>query len=209
MTELKIYYDKDIENQGLQYREDGVDIVTVDSLGADKGYAIGYTSDDEWLEYTVNASETSKYLFRAKVASGLDFSSFRLLVDGKAVSDTIKIPQTANWNTYTYVNGSTNTIEKGEHILRLLITGAYANIDWIAFGLSLSDLEDIQTGIETISAEGQSATIYDANGICMGRVLVQGSQDVVDYLNAKMCRAGVYVFKLDNGRSFSVLLRSK
>lgn len=203
------YYDKDIENQGLQYREDGVDIVTVDSLGADKGYAIGYTSDGEWLEYTVNASETSKYLFRAKVASGLDFSSFRLLVDGKAVSDTIKIPQTANWNTYTYVNGSTNTIEKGEHILRLLITGAYANIDWIAFGLSLSDLEDIQTGIETISAEGQSATIYDANGICMGRVLVQGSQDVVDYLNAKMCRAGVYVVKLDNGRSFSVLLRSK
>ena len=53
------YFDNDYENQGGEYREDGVDVVTNDN-----GYAIGYTEVGEWLEYSVNVELKTFTLLR-------------------------------------------------------------------------------------------------------------------------------------------------
>lgn len=142
------YSDNDAENQGNVYREDGVDVVGLecsDTLNTQdcKGFAIGYTNAGEWMEYTLNASAEGEFLFRAHVASGLEGSGFMLYIDGSAVTDTVAIPQGEDWDTYVDVDGKTAKIAKGEHILRVKITGPYANIDWIQFGLT----EDELTGI--------------------------------------------------------------
>ena len=50
------YSDNDYDNQGGEYREDGVDVVTNDN-----GYAVGYTEAGEWLEYTVNVEAEDVY----------------------------------------------------------------------------------------------------------------------------------------------------
>ena len=47
-----------MENQGKEYREDRVDIVL-----NDEGYAIGYTNEGEWLEYTIDVKKTKEYDF--------------------------------------------------------------------------------------------------------------------------------------------------
>jgi hypothetical protein len=67
------FYDKDATNKGETYREDAVDVVTLDGAtcngGACKGYAIGYTEAGEWLEYSVKVAADGKYDVRANVAT--------------------------------------------------------------------------------------------------------------------------------------------
>lgn len=169
------YSDNDVANQGNVYREDGVDIVGLncaDSLNTVdcQGYAIGYTNAGEWMEYSVNAPSTAEYLFRARVASGLEGAGFMLYIDGNAVTDTVSIPQGEDWVTYTEIDGKTSTIEKGEHVLRVKMTGAYGNLDWIKFALTEAGLSTEPASIGSrpqqykIFEEGENAQYFDMQG---------------------------------------------
>lgn len=201
------YYDKDVENQGEAYRNEGVDIVTVDSISDAKGYAIGYTQEGEWTEYSIAVEKTAPYFYKANVASGLDFSSFILMVDGKQVADTVKIPQTDNWNTYTMVDGKTSTIEAGEHILRVRISGAYANIDWIAFADTKEELDELTGNIDILSDESMEATVVDMMGKTLAKIVVKGSVDVTEKLKTMGLQSGVYVVRFNNGKSQLVIMK--
>ncbi len=200
------YYDKDVENQGEAYRNDGVDIVTVDSLGDSKGYAIGYTQEGEWTEYSIVVEKSASYFYRAHVASGLDFSSFILMIDGKQVADTVKIPQTDNWNTYTLAEGKTSTIEAGEHILRVRISGAYANIDWIAFAESKDALDELANNIDIVS-EPTEATVVDMMGRRLATIVTNGSVEAAKQIKANGLPAGIYAVKFNNGKTELIILK--
>lgn len=201
------YYDKDVENQGESYRNEGVDIVTVDSISESKGYAIGYTQEGEWTEYSIVTKKSAPYFYKAHVASGLDFSSFILMVDGKQVADTVKIPQTDNWNTYTMVDGKTSTIEAGEHILRVRISGAYANIDWIAFADTKEELDDLTGNIDILSDEPMEATVVDMMGKNLATIVVKGSVDVTEKLKTMGLQSGVYAIRFNNGKSQLIIMK--
>lgn len=201
------YYDKDVENQGEAYRNEGVDIVTVDSISESKGYAIGYTQEGEWTEYSIVTKKSAPYFYKAHVASGLDFSSFILMVDGKQVADTVKIPQTDNWNTYTIVDGKTSTIESGEHILRVRISGAYANIDWIAFAETKEELDELTGNIDILSEESMEATVVDMMGKNLATIVAKGSVDVTEKLKTMGLQSGVYVVRFNNGKSQLVIMK--
>lgn len=201
------YYDKDVENQGESYRNEGVDIVTVDSISESKGYAIGYTQEGEWTEYSIVTKKSAPYFYKAQVASGLDFSSFILMVDGKQVADTVKIPQTDNWNTYTMVDGKTSTIEAGEHILRVRISGAYANIDWIAFADTKEELDELTGNIDILSDESMEATVVDMMGKNLAKIVVKGSVDMTEKLKTMGLQSGVYAVKFSNGKSQLVIMK--
>ena len=201
------YYDKDVENQGESYRNEGVDIVTVDSISESKGYAIGYTQEGEWTEYSIVTKKSAPYFYKAHVASGLDFSSFILMVDGKQVADTVKIPQTDNWNTYTMVDGKTSTIEAGEHILRVRISGAYANIDWIAFADTKEELDDLTGNIDILSDEPMEATVVDMMGKNLAKIVVKGSVDMTEKLKTIGLKSGVYAIRFSNGKSQLVIMK--
>ena len=201
------YYDKDVENQGESYRNEGVDIVTVDSLSESKGYAIGYTQEGEWMEYSIVTKKSAPYFYKAHVASGLDFSSFILMVDGKQVADTVKIPQTENWNTYTTVDGKTSTIETGEHILRVRISGAYANIDWIAFADTKEELEELTGNIDILSDEPTEATVVDMMGKTLATIVAKGSVDMTEKLKTMGLQSGIYAVKFNNGKTQLIIMK--
>lgn len=150
----RAYYDADKENQGKQYREDRVDIVTV-AVDDDpsEGYAIGYTNEGEWLEYSVQVKETKVYEYELRTACGLNTSGIQLFLDGKEVSQEIEVPNTVDWNTYSIVKGKTDELAEGEHILKVQLTGSYANLDWIRFiG---------ENGDDTEYRDGWSDVTYD------------------------------------------------
>jgi hypothetical protein len=59
----------DTENQGGEYREDRVDVVSIkDECGT--GYAVGYTQKGEWLEYTVNVAAEGNLPYELSYATG-------------------------------------------------------------------------------------------------------------------------------------------
>ena len=195
------FYDKDFVNEGGAYREDGVDIVQVDSADASKGYAIGYTQAGEWLEYSVNVVTASKFVFRASVADGLEGGGIRLFIDGKAVTDTVAVPQTEDWNTYTLMDGETSEIEKGDHVLRVQFTGSYVNLDWIQFALTKEELNT--TGIRKVPTYSmdfmpnmqRSLKVYGANGRFMGSVEPRAGLALTETLKAAGFARGIYIVR--------------
>jgi GH35 family endo-1,4-beta-xylanase len=131
------YSDTDNKNEGGKYRNTGVDI---DSIPG--GYVVGWTAGGEWLEYTVKVDEEMLMVWSAKVASGNTGSAFRIYMGDTDITGKVPVPQTASssWSVYTEVKGRTKiAIPVGTHTFRLVIEGAYCNIDKITFEKSLGN----------------------------------------------------------------------
>jgi hypothetical protein len=124
----KAFLDKDDENKGGEYREDAVDIVK-----AGEGYAIGYTQEGEWLEYTVDVAAAGEYGITASYATSSENAGIKLYVDDIAVTDNVIFPQGADWETYSTFEAGKVNLSAGKHVLKVEIVGNYVNIDWLEF----------------------------------------------------------------------------
>ena len=209
------FSDKDFVNEGNVYREDGVDIVGLgcsDTLNTQdcEGYAIGHTQAGEWLEYSVNVVLASKYVFRANVASGLDVGSFRLFVDGKAVTDTIAVPQGDDWNTYGFVEGETAELEKGDHVLRIQFTGTYVNFDWIQFALTKAELTGIRNvptySMNFLPNTDRSLKVFNASGRLVATLGNSAGLSVTETLKQAGLAKGIYLVR-GSGKTLRVQLK--
>ena len=207
------FNDKDFVNEGGVYREDGVDIVQIDSTDKTKGYAVGYTSAGEWMEYTVKVAEAGEYAFLANVATGAENAGFQLFVDGKAVSDTVVAPKGEDWSTYSFVDGKTAALEAGEHVLRVTITGDFLNIDWIKFGKSKDELVSIKPsiryGVDMDISRSSTLNVFDVRGHHLGTIRLMGmptTSSVLQQMHAKNFKSGVYFVQSAN-KSFGKMIQ--
>ncbi|MFA6835939.1 MAG: glycoside hydrolase family 2 TIM barrel-domain containing protein [Fibrobacteraceae bacterium] len=185
------FHDIDMVNEGGVYRDDGVDI-TGDSA---TGYKVGWTEAGEWLAYTITVSETDAYSFEARVASGSDNSSFRLFLDDKALSDTIKVPNNGDWDTYSTVTGEAGSITAGTHILKIFITGNYVNIDKIKFA-GLTAL--INKGGTGLVQKPQTFRIYNVKGKFIGNFDANDISTLKIELKKANLSSGVYLVRGKN-----------
>ena len=182
------YYDSDVDNQGEAYRQDQVDIVTIPT-----GHAVGYTMAGEWLEYSVNIASPGVYQFEANVASGLDGSSFQLFIDDKNITDTIQVPNGGDWTTYTLVTGTTSELAAGSHILKLAITGSYANIDNISL---TPQTTTIKTPIHALQNPIiQEYKVYNINGTYLHSFNTQSLAELKNQMRSSHLKKGVYLVK--------------
>ena len=209
------FSDKDFVNEGNVYREDGVDVVGLgcsDTLNTQdcKGYAIGYTQTGEWVEYSVTSVIASKLVFRANAATGLEGGSFVLFIDGKAVTDTVKVPQGEDWNTYAFVDGETSEIAKGDHVLRIQFTGSYVNLDWIKFALTPEELTGVRNltyNVNLMPKMDQTLKVFAANGKFMGRIdRTSTSMNLAETLRQAGYAKGVYMVR-GTGANLRVLVK--
>lgn len=129
------YHDNESTNRGgASYRTDGAG-VDVTSIGTGQ-YAVCNTTSGEWIEYTVNITESGTYSYDAYVSSkdggALNIS---LTTDGtyKSLVD-LTIPQTTtdNTNVFKAVHGRL-TLEEGKQIIMLTISSGDYKIDKIVF----------------------------------------------------------------------------
>ena len=208
------FYDKDFVNEGNVYREDGVDVVGLgcadSAMTQDcKGYAIGYTQAGEWVEYSVNVILASKYVFRANVATGLEGGSFRLFLDGKAITDTVVVPQGEDWNTYGFVQGETAELEKGDHVLRIQFTGSYVNIDWIQFALTESELSTTALraySVNFVPNTERSLKVFNASGRLVATLGNSAGLSVTETLKQAGLAKGIYMVR-GMGKTLRVQLK--
>ena len=102
------------------------------------GFNVGYTIDNEWLEYSVVIDSSTIYSLSFYVASGSSGGSFHLEIDNVDVTGTINTPGTGGWGTYVTINKRDVDLNKGEHILKLFVEKGDFNIDNIIFDYQLS-----------------------------------------------------------------------
>jgi len=155
------YYDNDEKNKGDgEFRTDeGVDVVK-----AGDGFAVGYTEKGEWMEYTVDVKESNTYNITANVSNGGEVDGFQLFLDGEAITESYTIAQTSeDWSVYEEIPVATVQLEKGEHVLKVLIEGNYVNIDWLGF--EVADPSAVRNTLGDKKVNTLQATMfYDVKG---------------------------------------------
>lgn len=122
-------------NLGWVYRNDGVDIgVCNDSWTGSPGYHVGWTTDGEWLQYTLSTDSAAAFTLKLRVASNSNSPAvIRMLTDGEDIIAPLTIASTGGgqaWQTKTVQNV---IIPAGEHKLRLHFTKGGANINLFWF----------------------------------------------------------------------------
>jgi hypothetical protein len=198
----KAYLDKDDENKGGEYREDAVDIVkTVD------GYAIGYTQEGEWLEYTVNVEREQEYALQISYATSSENTGIKLYVDGKAVLENVTFEKGANWDTYATLDAGMVKLPKGEHILKMEIVGNYVNIDWLDFKdpttTALRPSRSLRLNVADVEYH-----VFDMQGQLVAKIRTAGSADLQTKIRAAVKRSGVYLVKpRAGGQMFTVSVK--
>lgn len=173
------FHDSDSNDEGkASYRTDneGVDIVT-----GNGGYAIGYTANGEWLEYTVNVKKNGTYGYKATVSSGTNNSGFRigLMKNGSETTlARVSVPNTNSWDTYTTLSTEviSTKLYEGQQTIRITITGQNCNIDKIEFVCLVED------GVKYVTDEDMRTLgpIYN-----MGGVRVNEYKDGINIMKGK------------------------
>lgn len=167
------YKDDDSENKGKEYRNDGVDIEKITD-----SYAIGYTIEGEWLEYTVNVKKESEYSIKARIASGSETSGFQLLLDDKELTSAFTAPKTGDdWTTYKELEIGSANIAEGEHVLKIMITGSYVNIDWLEFEDKSAETR-IAGSLQTKNVL-RNYSIFDAMGVHVGTLKAYSTSEAM------------------------------
>ncbi|WP_440950166.1 PKD domain-containing protein [Methanosphaerula subterraneus] len=124
------YHDTTAGNEGGVYRQDDVDIETLDTDGSPN---IGWIRAGEWLTYTVDVSTAGTYDAGFRVASSHSGSTVRVYVDDDTTPvATVSIPNTGDWPVFQTVSVPV-TLPAGQHRLSLLFPTDYVNINWISF----------------------------------------------------------------------------
>jgi len=213
-SDIKSFYDDDAENHSCtdegkeaecsDYRDGtGVDIYKK----AGNKLVVGYIKNTEWLEYTVNVAETGSYTMYAAVASD-GGSSFKLSIDGKDITDTIKVPankkgedDAQNFNDYTKISESVN-LTKGEHVLRFTATADWFDIDYINF--ETGDGEDrfpigyttaIGSQVRLNVSASRSFQVYDMKGQKMATIDAQNLSAAISKWKDSAKLQGIYMVR--------------
>jgi len=206
------YYDGDSENHGDSDYRNGTG---VDLYKKATGIVVGYNSEGDWLEYTVNVKDEGDYTMFAAVAAAGSTSSFKLSLDGKDITEEIAVPAASsgeeNYDDYNKVKANV-TLPAGEHVLRFTVTGAWLDIDYFTFvkGKDATDPEPIGTDlanavrldVQTL----QTYRVYSLNGSFVGSVMASGLREAQMSVREMVTERGVYLIRTKNGLAHRIMV---
>ncbi len=134
------YHDGDASNIPGGFRADeGVDI---GALG--NGFILEYVAAGEWIEYTVNVSQSGIYTVEAEVASEAANGAFNITFDKNNASTNFNVPNTSGWYSFQQISANGEIeLEAGEQQMRLNITNNNPfNVDKLSFNLEAVNITD-------------------------------------------------------------------
>ncbi|MFN3402594.1 MAG: carbohydrate-binding protein [Cytophagaceae bacterium] len=130
-------------NQGnTSYRSEPVDIENC----TEGGYNVGYITNGEWLEYSVNIVSSGWYRFGFRIASqnvGGTNGSFNLQMGGNIIINTTTVPYTGGWQTWQTVQSDLVFLNAGTSIMRFTAATGNFNINYIDAALVTSTTSDV------------------------------------------------------------------
>jgi hypothetical protein len=131
------FHDTDTLNQGDSAHRpaDGVDIQTTPDAGG--GDNVGFLKAGEWLEYTMDFSQSGSFKLDVRAASLGQSGTFRVLVDGVTVA-TFSTADTGGWQAYKTLSKTGINVAQGRHVVRFQMdtvgrTGYTVNLNWFQF----------------------------------------------------------------------------
>ncbi|MDA3893420.1 MAG: Ig-like domain-containing protein [Salinivirgaceae bacterium] len=117
------YHDADASNNGGLYRSTGVDIENC----TQGGYNIGWTAAGEWMEYTVEVTNSGNYNLVFDVAG--NGGSLNVTFNGNDKTGTVALPITNGWQTWQAASVNNVYLDAGVQIMRINILSSGFNIN--------------------------------------------------------------------------------
>jgi glucan 1,3-beta-glucosidase len=97
----------------------------------DVGLNIGFADLGDWLEYTVNVTQTGNYQIKYRLASQNGSDGFTLTLNENIIG-TVAVAATGGWQTW-FTQSNTVVLPAGQHTLRLDAIGGEWNLNWLEF----------------------------------------------------------------------------
>ena len=120
-------------NQGWQYRNDGVDIENSEDPESN-GFQVGFTDNDEWLQFTVNVLDSGFYNIVSRYAS-TSTGLLNLSMDGFPITGNIILYNTGSYSNFVNKLTSGIYLSEGMHKIKIkMVTGGY-NLTRFTFDL--------------------------------------------------------------------------
>ena len=120
-------------NQGWQYRNDGVDIENSQDPESN-GFQVGFTDNDEWLQFTVNVLDSGFYNIVSRYAS-TSTGLLNLSMDGFPITGNIVLYNTGSYSNFVNKLTSGIYLSEGLHKIKIkMVTGGY-NLTRFTFDL--------------------------------------------------------------------------
>lgn len=122
-------------NKGRTYRNDGVDIQPCQDTPTTNGYHVAWIEADEWLQYTLMVRKNSVYTIRFRVASDNNQGRISLMVNDKAITQTLSISNTGGFHQWQTIELKNIRLKKGKNILRVRAEQGGFNFNYLQFVL--------------------------------------------------------------------------
>ena len=205
------YNESDSENHGDSDLREGTG---VDLYKKATGVIVGYNTEGEWLEYTVNVAKEGDYTLYAAVAAAGNTSSFKFSLDGTDITEEISVPAATegeeNYDDYNKVKANIK-LPAGEHVLRLTVVGSWFDIDYfnILEGKDAPDTEPIGTdaigkAVTFKAVPYETYRVFDLKGAMVGKIRLDGAT-AGESLRAAGFNQGVYMLRsLTGNKKFMV-----
>jgi hypothetical protein len=116
-------------NRGRVYRNEGVDIKPCTD-GATNGYAVGWTEEGEWLQYTIEAKEGGVYNLQLRTAADSTSGVVGLQLNGSPVQKVLALRKGAKGQWVT-TSAKALTLKKGTNKLRIYIVKGGFDFNYI------------------------------------------------------------------------------
>lgn len=109
-------------NEGWSFRNDGVDIQWSNE---ERGWNLGWVEVGDWLQYTVQADSTTRWVLQARTAG--PGGTFAIEVDGQPAAQ-LAARTTAGWGTWTTSTSESFPMAAGTRRIRLKATATGSNL---------------------------------------------------------------------------------
>lgn len=116
-------------NRGGVYRNEGVDIRPCTDA-ATNGYAVGWTEDGEWLQYTIEAKAAGKYDLQLRTAADSTSGAVDLQLNGVAVQRNLELKK-GDKGVWVTTPAKAITLKKGTNTLRVYVVKGGFDLNYI------------------------------------------------------------------------------
>lgn len=125
------YNDLSQGNNGDFREEEHVDAQLVPNEGA----TVGWISNGEWLEYTVEVKQAGRYKLALRYACGNNQGGgpVNLYLDEERIKTNISFTYTGDWGAWSTLNTDNIPLKSGKNVLRIAFEGGEINLGKILF----------------------------------------------------------------------------
>jgi len=156
------YYDNSPGNEGsATLRNDDVDIEA--TLDTDGGYDVGWITNGEWLEYTVNVAKTGMYdfTFRSASAGSTGSVSISTSATGDTILPAMPLAPSGDWQNWKDATNSGIYLTQGKQVWRVNMETGNFNLNYFTVVAEPEDCKGTPGGTAQIDNCGRCLELSD------------------------------------------------